>query len=112
VLAVAAATSTVGATAPELGRRGLLPVALGPLAALLAVSGLQTVNITYLHDGLPESSYLNPVDHLTTSAILFLVAGAAVSGFGLAQQLRRRRDASSNGAMGGLGPGPRRGSAG
>ena len=112
VLAVAAATSAVGATAPELGRRGLLPVALGPLAALLAVSGLQTVNITYLHDGQPESSYLNPVNHLTTSAILFLVAGAAVSGFGLAQELGRRRDASSNGAMGGLGPGPRRGSAG
>jgi hypothetical protein len=91
VLAVAAATSVVGAIAPELGRRGLLPVALGPLAVMLAVGGLQTVKVTYLYDGLPESSYLSPVNHLTTSAVLLLVAGAAVCNFGLAQQFTTTR---------------------
>jgi len=87
VLVMAATTCVVGATAPELGRRGLLPAASGPLAAVLAVGGLRTVNITYLHEGLPDSSYLNPVDHLTTSAVLLLVAAAAVAGFGSAQRL-------------------------
>ena len=91
VLVVATATCVVGATAPQLSRRGLLPAASGPLAAVLAVGGLQTVNITYLHDGLTESSYLSPATHLTSSAVLFLVAGAAVGVFGFAQQMASTR---------------------
>lgn len=91
VLCVAAAGAVVGATAPVLAPRGALPVVLGPLAGTLAIGGLQTIQATYLSDGEPQPSILNPVAHLTTSAILLLVAGAAVSGLGFAQQLATRR---------------------
>ncbi|WP_203922061.1 sensor histidine kinase [Rugosimonospora africana] len=91
VLVTAAATAVVGATAPVLAPRGALPAVLGPLAATLAAGGLQTVSVTYLHDGEPVSSTLNSVYHLTTSAVLLLVAGAAIGGLGFAQQLAVRR---------------------
>lgn len=90
-LCTAAASAVVGATAPVLAPRGALPAALGPLAGGLAVGGLQTIQVTYLHNGLPESSILNPVFHLTTSAVLLLVSGAAIGGLGFAQQLATRR---------------------
>jgi len=89
VLAVAAATATLGALAPVLGRRGVLPVVLGPLASVLAVGGLQVLDATYLRDGLPESSVIAPVTHLATSGVLLLVAAAAVGGVGLAHQAGR-----------------------
>jgi signal transduction histidine kinase len=91
VLITAAATAVVGATAPALAPRGAVPAALGPLSAVLAVGGLQTVAATYLQDGLPVSSYLNPVFHLTTSAVLLLVVAAAIGGLGFAQLLATRR---------------------
>jgi signal transduction histidine kinase len=91
VLVAATATAVVGATAPILAPRDALPATAGPLAALLTAGGLQTVQVTYLRDGLPESSYLNPVHHLTTSAVLLLVAGAAIGGLGFAHLLASRR---------------------
>jgi signal transduction histidine kinase len=91
VLCGAATGAVVGATAPVLAARGALPAVIGPLAGTLAVGGQQTIQITYLSGGEPQSSYLNPVYHLTTSAGLLLVAGAAIGGLGLAQQWATRR---------------------
>ncbi|GAA3769254.1 hypothetical protein GCM10022225_65010 [Plantactinospora mayteni] len=91
VVITAAATAVVGATAPVLAPRGALPAMLGPVTAVLAAGGLQTVQTTYLRDGSPVGSYLNPVFHLTTSAVLLLVAGAAIGGLGFAQQIAVRR---------------------
>lgn len=91
IVITAAATAVVGATAPVLAARGALPVMLGPVAAVLAASGLQTVGATYLRAGSPVGSYLNPAFHLPTSAILLLVAGAAIGGLGFAQQVAARR---------------------
>lgn len=91
VLCGAAAGAVVGATAPVLAPRGALPVVLGPLAGTLAVGCLQIVQVTYLNDGLPQPSILNPLSHLTTSAVLLLTAGAAISALGFAQQLATRR---------------------
>ncbi|MFY1686732.1 sensor histidine kinase [Plantactinospora sp. WMMB782] len=87
----AAATAVVGATAPVLAPRGALPVVLGPVAAVLASGGLQTIQATYLRNGSPVGSYLNSVFHLNTSAGLLLVAGAAIGGLGFAQQIATRR---------------------
>ncbi len=87
----AAATAVTGATAPVLAPRGALPAALGPLAAMLGAGGIQAVAVTYLNHGEPESTYLNPVLHLNTSAVLLLVAGGAIGGLGLAQVFAARR---------------------
>ena len=91
VLCTAAAGAVVGATASVLAPRGALPAVLGPLAGALAVGGLQTIQVTYLSSGESVGSTLDPVDHLTTSAILLLVAGAAIGGLGFAQQIAARR---------------------
>lgn len=91
VAVTAAATSVTAATAPALAARGTLPAAVGPIAAVLAGAGLQTVEVTYLRDGSPVGSYLNSVYHLTTSAGLLLIAGAAAGGLGLARLLAVRR---------------------
>ncbi|HZR51026.1 MAG TPA: ATP-binding protein [Streptosporangiaceae bacterium] len=88
VVCAAAGGAVVGATAPMLGTRGSLPAVLGPLAGTLVVGGLQVIEVTDLSDGEPLPSFLNP---LTTSAILLLVAGAAVGGLGFAQLLAARR---------------------
>lgn len=90
VLVTAAATAIAGAAAPVLAPRGAVPAVLGPLVGVLTIGGLQTVQVTYLEDGLPVSSYLNPVFHLTTSGVLLLVAGAAVGGLGVAHHLAER----------------------
>ncbi|WP_406076731.1 sensor histidine kinase [Micromonospora sp. NBC_00858] len=90
VLVTAAATAVAGATAPVLAARGAVPAVLGPLVGVLAASGLQIVQVTYLQDGLPVSSYLNPVFHITTSAVLLLVAGAAIGGLGVAHHIAER----------------------
>jgi signal transduction histidine kinase len=90
VLVTAAATAGVGATAVVLAPRAALPAALGPVAAVIATGGMQTISSTYLRDGLPVSSYLNPVFHLNTSAVLLLVTGTAIGGLGLAQQFAAR----------------------
>jgi len=92
IVITAAATAVVGATAPALAPRGALPAALGPLATMLGAGGLGAIDATYVEsDGEPVSSYLNPVLHLNTSAILLLVAAAAVGGLGLAQLFAARR---------------------
>ncbi|WP_433209047.1 MacS family sensor histidine kinase [Dactylosporangium sp. CS-047395] len=91
VLVTAAATAIAGTVAPTLAPSGAIPAALGPLALILAMGGRQAVEATYLRDGLPESSYFNPVFHLTTSAVLLLVAAAGVGGLGYAQQWATRR---------------------
>ncbi|GAA2510357.1 hypothetical protein Ahu01nite_072460 [Winogradskya humida] len=91
IVIAAAATATVGTTATVLAPRGALPAILGPVTGVLAGAAAQTVSVTYLHDGLPTSSYLNPVLHLNTSAVLLLVGGSALGGLGLAQQFAARR---------------------
>jgi signal transduction histidine kinase len=91
VLVTAAATAIAGTIAPTLAPSGATPAALGPLAVILALGGHRAVEATYLQDGLPVSSYFNSVFHLTTSAILLLVAAAGVGGLGFAQQWAARR---------------------
>ncbi|SIM78774.1 sensor histidine kinase [Micromonospora cremea] len=90
VLVTAAGTAVAGAAAPVLAPRGAVPAVLGPLVGVLAAGGLQAVEVTYLRDGLPESSFLNPVFHITTSAVLLLAAGAAISGLGVAHHIAER----------------------
>ncbi len=92
VVIAAAATAVTGSTAAALAPRRAVPAVLGPLTGVLAVGGLRTVEVTYVgDDGLPVSSYLNPVFHLNTSAVLLLAAGAGVAGLGLARKFADRR---------------------
>jgi signal transduction histidine kinase len=86
VLCAGAGGAVVGATAPVLATRGALPAVLGPLAGTLAVGGLQATQVISVSDGEPLPS--NPQ---ITSAILLLVAGAAIGGLGFAQLLATRR---------------------
>jgi signal transduction histidine kinase len=88
ILCAAAGGAVVGATAPVLATRGALPAVLGPLAGTLAVGGLQAMQVISLSDGEPLPSFLNS---MITSAILLLVAGAAIGGLGFAQLLATRR---------------------
>ncbi|MDG4826934.1 ATP-binding protein [Asanoa sp. WMMD1127] len=90
VLVTAAGTAVAGAAAPVLAPRGAIPAVLGPLTGVLATGGLQTVQVTYLRDGVPQSSYLNPAYHLTTSAVLLLAAAAAIGGLGVAHHIAER----------------------
>ncbi|WP_239174432.1 sensor histidine kinase [Actinoplanes cyaneus] len=92
VLTVAAGTAVAAAAAAPLAPRGAVPVALGPLAGVMSVAGLQTLQATYLDSrtGLPASSVLNAQSHLTTSALLMLVTGAAAGGLGVAHYLAER----------------------
>ncbi|MBG0564151.1 sensor histidine kinase [Actinoplanes sp. NEAU-A11] len=90
VLATAAATAVVGATAPVLARRGAVPAVLGPIAGVLVVAGLQTVPVIYLRDGQPLPESLTSLMHLDTAAVLLLVAGAAIGGLGVAHHLSER----------------------
>ena len=73
-----------GATAPALAARGALPAVLGPLVGVLAVGGLQAVQVTD-EFGAVVSQY-----NVIPAAFLFLVAGLAVSGLGLARLLTAR----------------------
>ncbi|NMO53924.1 hypothetical protein HH310_22425 [Actinoplanes sp. TBRC 11911] len=92
IVIAAAGTAVTGATAPILAPRGALPAALGPLATMLSAGGTAAVAVTYLNsDGEPVSSYLNPVLHLNTSALLLLVAAGAIGGLGLGQVFAARR---------------------
>ncbi|MFC4072625.1 ATP-binding protein [Actinoplanes subglobosus] len=87
----AAGTAGIGAIAPALTRTGAVPAVLGPFTMVLFTAGMQTVQVTYVNaDGLPESSYLNPVGHIDSSGFLLLVAGAGVAGIGVAQYLTER----------------------
>ena len=88
VLCVAAVGAVVGATAPVLASRAALPAVLGPLAGTMAIGGVAMTQATY---GLTQSAGLVPLQHVTTSAGLLLVAGAAIGGLGLAQVLAARR---------------------
>jgi signal transduction histidine kinase len=83
-LCAAAGGAVTGATAPALAAQGALPVVLGPLAGVLAVGGLQAIQATSDFDA------PSPQDSVIPAAILFLVAGAAVSGLGLARLLADR----------------------
>ena len=88
VLCVASVGAVVGAVAPVLAPRAALPAVLGPLAGALAVGGLGVTQAAY---GVAQSGEDNPMQNLTTSAGLLLVAGAAVGGLGFAQVLATRR---------------------
>lgn len=88
----ATATALAGSTAATVAHRTELPMALGPLVAVFVYAGQQILQATYLGaDGLPESSYLNPVHHLATAATGLLVAAAAVGALYGADVLVTRR---------------------
>ena len=84
ILCAAVAGAVTGATAPALAAQGALPVVLGPLVGVLAVGGLQAVQVTQ-EFGAAVSQY-----DVIPAAFLFLVAGLAVSGLGLARTLTAR----------------------
>jgi len=84
ILCAAVAGAVTGATAPALAAQGALPVVLGPLVGVLAVGGLQAVQVTN------EFSPAVSQDDVIPSAFLFLVAGLAISGLGLARLLTAR----------------------
>jgi signal transduction histidine kinase len=86
VLCAAAGGAVVGATAPVLASRGALPAVLGPLAGTLAVGGLQATQVISVSDG--EAP---PSNSQIMSAILLLVAGAAIGGLRFAELLTTRR---------------------
>ncbi len=83
ILCAAVAGAVTGATAPALAAQGALPVVLGPLVGVLAVGGLQAIQVT---ESLGAVSQYDVIP----AAILFLVAGLAVSGLGLARLLTAR----------------------
>jgi signal transduction histidine kinase len=92
VSCAAASGAVTGATVPVLAARGALPAVLGPLTGTLVVAGS---SIAGKLDALPANYrsgnglYTGAVGTIT-SAVLFLVAAAAVSGLGLAQLLAAR----------------------
>jgi signal transduction histidine kinase len=88
----ATATALVGGTAATLGRRGALPAVLGPVAATLVLGAKQVLQASYVGaNGLPDSTYLNPVHHLTTSSLVLLAAAAGLVGLRGAEALAARR---------------------
>lgn len=92
VLLAATGTALVGGTVPVLARKAAVPAVLGPIVGGLVLGGKQLLEVTYVGaDGLPESSYLNPLRHLGTSALLLLIAGAALAGLRVAEVLAARR---------------------
>ncbi|MFC4040498.1 sensor histidine kinase [Dactylosporangium siamense] len=90
VVVTAAATAVVGATATALTPAGVVPAALGPLAGMLAIGGLQVVNGTNPRGTAVWSGYGRAAD-LDVSVWLLLVAAAGVGGLGLARQWANRR---------------------
>jgi signal transduction histidine kinase len=84
VLCAAAGGAVTGTTAPVLAAQGALPAVLGPLVGVLAVGGLQAIQAT------SELGVASSQDDVIPAAILFLVAGVAVSGLGLARLLADR----------------------
>jgi signal transduction histidine kinase len=83
ILCAAVAGGVTGATAPALAAQGALPAVLGPVVGVLAVGGLQAIQVT------SEFGAASQYD-VIPAAILFLVAGLAVSGLGLARLLAAR----------------------
>lgn len=83
ILCAAVGGAVTGATAPALAAQGALPAVLGPLAGVLAVGGLQTIQVAN-EFGAPSQYDVIP------AAILFLVASVAISGLGLARLLAAR----------------------
>ena len=83
VLCAAVGGAVTGATAPTLAAQGALPAVLGPLAGVLAVGGLQAIQAT------DEFGAMWQYD-VIPAAFLFLLAGLAISGLGLARTLAAR----------------------
>jgi signal transduction histidine kinase len=83
ILCAAVAAAVTGTTAPVLAAQGVLPVVLGPLVGVLAVGGLQAIQVTQEFGAVS-------VDNVIPAAFLFLVAGLAISGLGLARLLTAR----------------------
>ncbi|MBO3742573.1 hypothetical protein [Actinoplanes flavus] len=90
VSTVAAGTAVFGAIAPALASRGVAPAALGPIGGVLAVAGLQLIQVTYREGEDQYSGMLLPGGYLTSSGMLLLVAAAGVAGIGLAHHLIER----------------------
>jgi signal transduction histidine kinase len=83
ILCAAVGGAVTGTTAPALAARGALPVVLGPLVGVLAVGGLQATQVTQEFGAVST-------DNVIPAAFLFLVAGLAISGLGLARTLTAR----------------------
>jgi signal transduction histidine kinase len=83
ILCAAVGGAVTGATAPALAAQGALPAVLGPLAGVLAVGGLQAIQATDEYGAMWQYDVI-------PAAFLFLVAGLAISGLGLARTLAAR----------------------
>jgi signal transduction histidine kinase len=83
ILCAAVVGAVTGTTAPVLAAQGALPAVLGPLVGVFAVGGLQAIQVT------SEFGTVSEYD-VIPAAFLFLVAGLAVSGLGLARTLAAR----------------------
>jgi signal transduction histidine kinase len=90
VLLAAAGVAVTGAIAPVLTPRGTVPVVLGPLAAVLMVNGLRTVQVTYQDVPGGYAGMLLPAQNVITSAPLLLGAAAGLAGIGVAHHLTER----------------------
>jgi signal transduction histidine kinase len=83
VLCAAVGGAVTGATAPALAAQGALPAVLGPVVGVLAVGALQAVQVSAEFGAVAQYDVI-------PAAFLFLVAGLAVSGLGLARLLAAR----------------------
>jgi len=89
VLCAAVGGAVTGATAPALAAQGALPAVLGPLVGVLAVGALQAIQAIQATQVTDEFQIVSQ-DDVIPAAILFLVAGLAISGLGLARLLTAR----------------------
>jgi signal transduction histidine kinase len=83
VLCAAVGGAVTGATAPALAAQGALPAVLGPVVGVLAVGALQAVQVSAEFGAVAQYDVI-------PATFLFLVAGLAVSGLGLARLLAAR----------------------
>jgi signal transduction histidine kinase len=106
ILCAAVGGAVTGATAPPLTSRGALPAVLGPLVGVLAVGGLQAIQVTSQFGAVSQYDVI-------PAAVLFLVAGAGIGGLGLvrlaaargtdrrhAEQIRQEAAASERDRLG------------
>ncbi len=89
VLAIAAATAVVGATAPVLSASGAVPAVLGPITGVLVVAGVQTASVIGLN-GEPWPRAVGAALRLDTAGVTLVVAAAGVGGLGVAHNLSVR----------------------
>ncbi|MEV6928741.1 ATP-binding protein [Dactylosporangium sp. NPDC051485] len=91
VLVTAAVVAVVGATATAVAPSGTAPATLGPLAGVLALSGMHVVDSGYFTGSGLALKSLPSREYLGVSIWLLFVAAAAAGGLGLARHWSDRR---------------------